>query len=265
VGANITSLMPYCVSESTLGRNALSWDQYDAYLFDLDGTLLNCADAVHYYAFCDALHALSGKEMNLDGITTHGNTDAGILRDSLMLAGLPEEHWRPRISEACTRMCAYVHSRKSELNVIALPGAIEVLDHLRSRGAILGVATGNLNAIGRLKLENCGLLEFFQFGAFSDGLERRADVFRDGIVKARSLSHCDASLCVVGDTPADVSAAHENYLDVIAVASGVHSLETLAAASPELCVPSLEHLLALHLQLSHDSDRESSRIQSPDA
>jgi FMN phosphatase YigB (HAD superfamily) len=51
------------------------WDAYDAYLFDIDGTLLTCHDAVHYFAFCEALTALAGRELNLDGVVAHGNTD----------------------------------------------------------------------------------------------------------------------------------------------------------------------------------------------
>src|SRR6185503_10778846 len=49
-----------------------AWDGFDAYLFDVDGTLLNCKDAVHFFAFRNALRTLSGRELNLDGVTAHG-------------------------------------------------------------------------------------------------------------------------------------------------------------------------------------------------
>ena len=42
-----------------------AWDSYDAYLFDIDGTLLNCTDAVHYFAFCDTLTMLARRPLNL--------------------------------------------------------------------------------------------------------------------------------------------------------------------------------------------------------
>jgi phosphoglycolate phosphatase len=36
-----------------------AWDAQDAYLFDIDGTLLRSTDRVHYQAFFDAVtHAL---------------------------------------------------------------------------------------------------------------------------------------------------------------------------------------------------------------
>src|SRR3569833_3168437 len=148
------------------GSRPRPWDAFDAYLFDVDRTLLNCKDAVHYFAFCEALKELSGRELNLDGVTAHGNTDIGILRDALLLAGVPEAAWRPRISEACSSMCSYVATNRDEIRTDALPATKEVLQHLRDRKAVLGVATGNLAAIGKIKLESCGLLQHFDFLAF---------------------------------------------------------------------------------------------------
>lgn len=221
-----------------------AWDAFDAYLFDIDGTLLNCTDATHYFAFCDALRKLSGRELNLDGITTHGNTDIGILRDVLIRAGIPESEWRDHLREACSGMADFVEQRKDQLCTTVLPQVREVLEHLRARGAVLGIATGNLERIGKLKLECSGLLRYFQFGGWSDSFEYRADVFRAAVAKAHALTGERVSLCVVGDTPADVSAANENSLPVIAVATGVYNLEQLQRAKPGLCIRSFKDLLA---------------------
>src|SRR3569833_2778374 len=118
------------------------WDAFDAYLFDVDGTLLNCKDAVHYFAFCEALKELSGRELNLEGVTAHGNTDIGILRDALILAGVSEADWRPRISEACNSMGSYVENNRHSIITNALPATREVLQHLRERKAILSFTFG---------------------------------------------------------------------------------------------------------------------------
>jgi phosphoglycolate phosphatase len=218
------------------------WDTYDAYLFDIDGTLLHCTDAVHYFAFCETLQLLAGRPLNLDGVVAHGNTDMGILRDALKLAGVPDEAWRPRIAEAQAAMCRHVELHSSKLCVSVLPDVTRVLEHLRSRGALLGVATGNLEAIGRRKLQSCGLLSYFDFGGYSNDCEYRSDVFRSALCHAQSIAGKAASVCVVGDTPSDVRAAHANELDVIAVATGVYSFETLAREKPEWCLASLTEL-----------------------
>lgn len=222
------------------------WDEFGAYLFDIDGTLLHCADAVHYYSFCNVLSRVAGREMNLDGVTAHGNTDAGILRDALTLAGIPPDEWRPQLAELCDAMCRQVEQEKANLCVNTLPHVREVLCHLRNKGALLSVATGNLERIGKQKLSAAGLLELFHIGAWSDGFENREDVFRHAIAQIRAQfragSHPDVTILALGDTPADIAAAHANGIPVVAVATGVYSYETLAAERPSRCIRSLAEL-----------------------
>jgi phosphoglycolate phosphatase-like HAD superfamily hydrolase len=218
------------------------WNEFDAYLFDIDGTLIHCSDAVHYFAFCDVLSSTAGKPVNLDGVTAHGNTDVGILRDAFACAGIPESKWRDHLPRICATMCQFVEDRKHELRVAALPGVVQMLRHLRSKGAVIGLATGNLEAIGRLKLESAHLLDLFDFGGWSDSLEYRADVFKRAVERARTLAGDSAAILVVGDTPADIRTARANHLPVIAVATGAYTFDQLAAEAPELCVHSLEEL-----------------------
>ena len=219
------------------------WDGYDAYLFDIDGTLLHCTDAVHYFAFCDALTILVGTPMNLDGVVAHGNVDTGILRDALMRTHVPEHVWRPKLQAAKRAMCAQVEKNKADLCAEPTPRAAELLQHLHQRGAKLGVATGNLQAIGHLKLAHCGLLRHFDFAGWSDDYEYRKDVFAHALALAKTTAGGSASVCVVGDTPADVLAAQANGLDVIAVATGTYTMEQLQRAQPTRCVRSFDDLL----------------------
>jgi phosphoglycolate phosphatase len=224
-------------------RSARAWDAYDVYLFDIDGTLLRCTDAVHYFAFCSVLGSVAGRSMNLDGVTAHGNTDIGILRDALERANIPQDAWRSRLVDIRDAMCRYVEDRKGDLCTSVLPQVEAVLEHLRRQGAFLGVATGNLERIGKLKLQHAGLLSFFSFGGYSDEYEYRHDVFCGALRTARAIAGVDAQVCVVGDTPADVKAAHANGLDVIAVATGIYPMEHLAQEDPEWCLGSLAELI----------------------
>ena len=225
-------------------NRAREWDEYDAYLFDIDGTLLNCRDAVHYFAFCEALTSLAGRPLNLDGVSVHGNTDIGILRDALRLNAVSEERWRPHLAQAARDMCSFVQTSEGDLKAEATAGAAAVLGHLAARGALLGVATGNLEAIGWLKLERSGLRTLFHFGTFSDGYEYRRDIFRAAVQEAERRTASDARICVVGDTPSDIQAARDNGLDVIAVATGIFGEDELRAESPTWCIRSFEQLLA---------------------
>ncbi|HEY3703852.1 MAG TPA: HAD family hydrolase [Terracidiphilus sp.] len=221
---------------------ARSWDEYDAYLFDIDGTLIHCTDAVHYFAFCDVLSSVAGRPLNLDGVTAHGNTDVGILGDALTRAGIPDSQWRPQLQHICDTMCAFVHRRQSELCVTTLPAVEDTLRHLRNKGAVIGLATGNLEEIGKLKLSAARLLDYFHFGGWSDGLETRADVFRRAVQRAKQLASPEAAILVIGDTPSDIRAARANELAVVAVATGIYSFDQLTAEQPDLCIHSLEEL-----------------------
>lgn len=227
--------------------NAKPWDSFDGYLFDIDGTLLTCTDAVHYFAFCDALQDISGQPLTLEGVTAHGNTDVGILRDALALAGVDEAKWRPRLREIQVRMGRFVTQREAELCALALPAVRDVLEHLSARGAILGIATGNLEEIGKMKLKAAGLLDYFTVSGWSDEYENRSDVFRDAIAKMRAATAPEAAICVVGDTPADVLAAHSNGVPVIAVCTGIYSRSQLLENQPDLCLQSLAELFGNQL------------------
>ncbi len=224
-----------------LGRD---WDRFEGYLFDVDGTLIESQDATHYFAFCSVLKLIAGRELTLEGVTAHGNTDVGILRDAYALAGVKERDWRPRLAELRDAMGAFVEHHKEDLCAKVLPDVSHILKHLKTRGARLGLATGNLQRIGTLKLQQAGILDYFDFAGWSDLYEHRVDVFRGALAKGRRLAGQDAAFCVVGDTPADIRAAHENDLPVIAVATGIYTYEQLLGEQPELCLSSLAELLS---------------------
>ena len=65
------------------------------------------------------------------------------------------------------------------------------------------------------------------------------------VLKVRARAGAHASICVIGDTPADVMAARDNGLAVIAVATGIFSEDELAATAPDLVIASLNQLLAI--------------------
>lgn len=216
------------------------WDAYDAYLFDIDGTLLHCRDAVHYFAFCDVLTRVAGHPVNLDGLPVQGKVDPGILRDAFARAGVEEAIWRPQLPRILENMAAHVEANSSKFEITVLPGVRNVLNYLRERGACLGVGTGNLERIGWAKLRSCGLRDFFQFGGFSDEYEDRGRMIAGAARKARALTRPEAAVLVVGDTPGDIQAARESGLDVLAVATGIFLAEELAGA--DLVVPDLTTL-----------------------
>jgi len=221
-----------------------AWDGQDAYLFDIDGTLLRNRDRVHFESFFASVHRVTGFEVTLAGIVLHGNTDTAILREACRQAGIPADVLEERIDAILEAMCHSVAERRHELDPVLMPGVEEVLHHLAQKGALLGVASGNLETIGWIKIEQAGLREWFRFGDFSDHFPIRTELIGHSARKARELAGRDAAVCVVGDTPRDIEAAHANSLPVIAVATGRCGFDELLQCKPEACVTSLADLLA---------------------
>jgi phosphoglycolate phosphatase-like HAD superfamily hydrolase len=221
-----------------------AWDGQDAYLFDIDGTLMRSRDRVHFDSFATTLRKVMGFEVSLEGVPLAGNTDTSILREACERAGISAEVLEPQVAAILQEMCHNVEERRHELQPILMPGVKETLRHLADRGATLGVATGNLEMIGWIKMERAGLREWFRFGGFSDRFPVRPELIGHAAEKARDLAGASASLCVVGDTPRDIEAAHANQLPIIAVATGLFTFEQLMDHQPEVCTTSLADLLA---------------------
>src|SRR5450755_2516225 len=78
-------------------RPGFCWDGHDAYLFDIDGTLLRSRDRIHYDSFFESVRTVMGHDLSLDGIILHGNTDPGILREAFRLSDIPEAEWQPHV------------------------------------------------------------------------------------------------------------------------------------------------------------------------
>jgi phosphoglycolate phosphatase-like HAD superfamily hydrolase len=218
------------------------WRAFDAYMFDIDGTLLNSDDAVHYEAFLTAMQELYGRSVGLEGVAVQGSTDPIILLDALARAGISEADGRASLKAAMARMCSEVETRTQELRPVLCDGVQKLLEELKSTEKLLGVTSGNVERIGWAKLRAAGIHEYFSFGSFSDRNETRTEIFRWGAAEARRRLGESARVCFVGDTPADVAAARNCGFPVIAVATGIFPLLELAKNEPQMCIPCCETL-----------------------
>jgi phosphoglycolate phosphatase-like HAD superfamily hydrolase len=218
------------------------WRAFDAYLFDIDGTLLNSRDGVHYEAFLIAMRELYGRPVGLEGVPLHGSTDPIILLRALEQAGVGEAEGRAALDAAMARMCTEVEAHSDDLRPQLCGAVTKLLRELKSRGKLLAVTSGNVERIGWAKLKAAGIEEYFSFGSFSDRNETRTEIFRWGATEARRRLGERAKVCFVGDTPADIASAKACGDPVIAVATGMFSLTELAKSEPEMCIPDCETL-----------------------
>jgi phosphoglycolate phosphatase-like HAD superfamily hydrolase len=225
-------------------QNGFHWDASDAYLFDIDGTILLSKDRTHRYALHRAMRDVFGVETTIDGIAYHGKTDPGILRAALGRAGVPVDVINAKLPEALEVTRRDAAENAARFTPTVLPGVPEVLETLHRAGKLLAVSSGNLESIGWLKLRAAGLDRYFQFGCFADECELRADIFHKGISEARRRLGPDAKVCFVGDTPDDVQAARSAGGFIIAVGTGIFPAADLAAHGPDASIATCAELLA---------------------
>lgn len=226
-------------------RTGFQWDAADAYLFDIDGTLLNSRDAVHYFAFIYAAREVLGVEVRMDGVPVHGQTDVGIVRDTLRRSGVPDRTVDAHLAEIFAAMCAEVERNREQLQPEVCPAIPELIGTLRARGKLLGAASGNLESIGWQKLQKAGLKDSFAFGSFSWPRETRTEIFEYGVSLARQRLGPKTSVYVIGDTPSDIHAARTAGIPSIALATGIFSFDELRSCEPDACLPCAADLLSL--------------------
>ncbi len=196
--------------------------------WDLDGTLLVTGRA-GLFAFAEALEEVIGRAADLEELSTPGLTDAGVA--ALVLEHAGERPDPGRVEEILRayerRLPASLPRRKGRV----LAGVREVLEDLADRPEARSfLLTGNTPAGAGAKLAHYGLDRFFPDGegAFCIDHGSRTDIAR----RALPLATKAERVYVIGDTPADVECGKAIGARTIAVASGWHSVEELAAAEP---------------------------------
>ncbi len=222
-------------------------------LFDIDGTLI-ASGGGGKLALVEALKTEFGLGEFADHIDLRGRTDRAILRDLFEhhVIDYTPESWR-RLLDAYLR---HLPECLARTNGKILPGINDLLINLSRREDIaLGLLTGNVRAGAKIKLGHFGLYDYFRFGGFGDEHYDRDDMAREALAAVRQ--HCNGNLCidrvwVIGDTPLDVQCARAIGARAVAVGTGWHSREELAATKPDLLFddlsnagPLLERLPAL--------------------
>jgi phosphoglycolate phosphatase len=230
------------------------WRDFDAYLFDIDGTLLNSRDAVHYNAFHSAIQTLLRCDARIDHVPVHGNTDIGILEAVTRAGNVPQSELAAQRSAILKHMCEEVERNAGNLRPELCPAIGSILQDLHSAGKLMGIVSGNLEPIGWQKLNAAGIRHYFTIGSFSDRNDTRLEIFRWGAAEARKRLGASARVCFIGDTPSDISAARALNMPIVAVATGIYPFNELEKLSPDVCISCFEEFLTLNSPAASSSD-----------
>ncbi len=222
-----------------------------AVIFDLDGTLLTTGGA-GAVAWDKAFQEVFGKSVDIAKVTESGMTDHDVAFAALrtVLDREPSHQDIEELTPVYVRELpeAVASSEKYRIE----PGIVELLERLAAEGIPLGMTTGNIEPAAKIKMERGDLNHFFAFGGYGSDSPNRAELtlhaIKRGVVTCATGSFPNGrpqvlskdDFIAVGDTPRDVSAAHEAGIRIVSVATGLFDLETLKAAGPEWALPTVE-------------------------
>ncbi len=205
-------------------------------LFDIDCTLLD-AHGAGGRAIRHALTETYGRWQQSDGYTYHGRTDPQIVRDLAAAGGVP-----PAEIEAGMEACfdTYVRCLRAEVAagaVEVLPGVRELVTTLADDDrVVLGLLTGNVIGGAEVKLAPTGFGDRFVVAAYGSDSAHRPDLPAIALRRAEELTgrrFAGKQIVIVGDSPADITCGVHLGVKAIAVATGKHTRDELAAHAPD--------------------------------
>jgi len=212
-------------------------------LWDVDHTLIeNAGVSKENYAL--AFELLTGRRAS-EQARTDGRTDVGIMEGLLRANGVESGEYSvdaqlAALVEAGERNRARLGERGHPL-----PGATACLQRLAADPSVVqSVLTGNVEPNARVKLGVFGLTEWLDFsvGAFGEEHHVRGRLVPVAQMKAARAFGFDAArdaTVLIGDTTLDVDAGLTGGARVIAVATGVSSIEELRESGADAVVADL--------------------------
>jgi phosphoglycolate phosphatase len=233
-------------------------------LFDIDCTLID-AHGAGGRAIMRAILDVYGVSGELGDYSFHGRTDPGIIRDLADLwgagdpelvvgryegetqpqvvhdlaarLGTPADVIDARVDECIEHYVELLQGEVERGRIELLPGVEELVTALaKDERVTLGLVTGNVEAGARLKLEPTGIWPLFEVAAYGSDSGFRPDLPAVAVARAQALTgrrFTGKEIAVIGDTPADVECGASLGVKAIAVATGRHEADELAAHDPD--------------------------------
>jgi phosphoglycolate phosphatase len=227
-------------------------DCIEAVAFDLDGTLIDTAPDLGSAANM-MLVMLGGRplpEQQVPKLIGAGIDE--LVKRVLALSGVAPD--RELESTAAMLFRTLYGQRLFERSRI-YPGVVNTLRTLRAGGRTLCCVTNKESRFALALLEFAGLKDFFSAVLCADRPEDRKP--SPNLLRA-ACAHAavePAKLLCIGDSRADIGAAHAAGCRVVAVDYGYHRDLPLADLMPDAVVSNIEHIFELSARSCDDTSR----------
>lgn len=210
-------------------------------LFDVDHTLM-IDNGAHWNAYKDAFKKVYDIILPDDFPSWYGYTDLQIIYSLMDMYKLPRDE-----SKALEIMQEMVESfLKQDLSGSKLlVGVQDVLIELKNHDdVIIGLVTGNIEAIACAKLKHLRIDEYFALGGFGGVSAIRHELVLEAIKKAEEkFGKIDKrDVFVVGDTTMDIAAARNSGTRIISVCTGHEPIDLLKSRNPDYIFKDLSNI-----------------------
>src|SRR3989339_1580372 len=211
-------------------------------LFDVDKTLIQGSKVKDNIAYPEAFKKVYGVDTNIEIIEHAGMTDQQIMIDVLKKNGLNEKTIKSKLKECTEALIDSFNKSIDSEEILLMDGVKELLEELNRNRVLMGLVTGNLEAIARTELKKAGIKQYFKIGGFgSDGFER-TDLVRLAVKRAEEKFgfKFKNNVLLMGDTPRDITAGKEAGIKTIGIATGNYSKKQLENAGADFVFEDLK-------------------------
>ncbi|MBI3840631.1 MAG: HAD family hydrolase [Thaumarchaeota archaeon] len=211
-----------------------------AAIFDVDGTL------VAFRFDVQSARLALVRELSTIGFVTAGLDASTPIQGILDEARAQAQGGRvgPTYEEVRGRLYSILDSfeARNSPSASAFPGTLEILNRLIAKDVRLAVVTNSGRKSAELILSNNGLSDCFEFILTRDDVGSMKPSPEGLQLAADKLAGPKDSLCYVGDSVQDVTAAKLAGLKVVSVATGNYTSDNLRGAGADYVIESLRQL-----------------------
>jgi pyrophosphatase PpaX len=201
-------------------------------VFDLDGTIVDSVELI-VISFKHAMREVLGREVSRQEAIAYVGRP---LREQ-MVAFSPE-----RADELVASYREFNH-REHDRMLKLYDGIPHLLDSLQRAGIKVGLVTSKSRYTTKMAFDLTGIEGYFDATICADESARNKPHPDPILLCLERMGVAPAEAAYVGDSPADIQAAHAAGVEAVAVAWGVFELDALTAEKPDRVVHTIPELM----------------------
>lgn len=208
-------------------------------LFDINETLIRDRNDVSEYV-SESIRNIYGTFVEVGLSSYPGMTSQEIAEAVLLEHGMPKDDIEQKLERYTDDLFYSYYNVAGHDTQILLDGAKELLEELREKGVLIGIATGENEKTARFRLEKTGLSDYFAFGAFAKEGKHVQEILSKALEKAKNGFAFSGNAVLVCSCPSFVSAAKSLGIMCVGFAVGKFSEEELRNAGADAVTRSLK-------------------------